>query len=210
MGDWYEERVARDKVQLLLASGSPRRREMISQLGISFAVFSPEVNEASHLGEPPPSYVERITRAKMDAARAYSDTSFCDFRAILTADTAVVLGNRILGKPASDEESLDMISSLSGQTHQVLSCYCLRDLSTGESRLRRVSTEVIFRDLLPEEVSAYVAEGEGRDKAGAYAIQGRAAGFVRAIHGSYSSVVGLPLSELVEDLRGLGILGRRS
>lgn len=178
---------------------------MVSQLGISFAVISPDVNEASLPGEAPPSYVERITRAKMDAACA-SESASADYRAILTADTAVVLADRILGKPATDEESLDMISSLSGRTHQVLSCYCLRDISRGESRVRHVSTDVIFRRLSPDEVRGYVATGEGRDKAGAYAIQGRAAGFVSRIHGSYSSVVGLPLSELVEDLRELEIL----
>ena len=183
---------------------------MIGQLGISFAVCSPDVNEAPLSGEAPSDYVERITGAKMEAASASRESASGNYRAILTADTVVVLGETILGKPATDEDSLDMVTSLSGRTHNVITCYCLRDTSSGESSIRQVSTDVIFRSLSPEEICAYVATGEGRDKAGAYAIQGRAAGFVRRVHGSYSSVVGLPLAELVEDLRDFGILGQES
>lgn len=194
-------------VQLLLASGSPRRKEMLGQLGVTFDVVSPDVNEATIFGEEPSAYVKRVTRAKMDATRSLLASTRVNYRAILTADTAVVLGDRILGKPASDAESFEMIASLSGTTHQVLSCYLLCDVSGRAERLRVVSTDVIFRSLSTQEVREYVASGEGRDKAGAYAIQGRAGAFVSSIHGSYSSVVGLPLSELVEDLREFGLLG---
>lgn len=199
--------MTRAAVQLLLASGSPRRREMIGQLGISFTVFTPNLDETTLPEEKAPNYVERITRAKMEAACASRDVSCGDYRAVLTADTAVVLGERILGKPHTDKESIDMLTALSGRTHEVLSCYCLRDVLSGENIVRRVSTEVNFRVLFPDEIRDYVAMGEGRDKAGAYAIQGLAGAFVREIHGSYTSVVGLPLSELVEDLRNLGVLG---
>lgn len=199
--------MTRAGVKFLLASSSPRRSEMIGQLGISFAVFKPNIDETVLTGEDAPNYVERITKAKMEATCASQHIASGDYGVVLTADTVVVLAGRILGKPESDQESLTIITSLSGTTHEVLSCYLLRDIRSGESRLRRVTTEVQFRSLSPDEIRDYVASGEGRDKAGGYAIQGRAAAFVRTIRGSYSSVVGLPLAELVEDLREFGVLG---
>jgi septum formation protein len=183
---------------------------MIEQLGISYVVFAPDVDESTGLEESPTHYVERIARKKMAAALAASASSQIRCKAVLTADTVVVLGTRILGKPATPDESLAMISDLSGKAHEVISCYCLRDVGSGATRLRRVSTEVIFRSISREEMNDYVTTGEGNDKAGAYAIQGRAAAFVRSIRGSYSNVVGLPLAELVEDLREFGILGAQS
>lgn len=196
--------------QLLLASGSPRRREMIAQLGLSYDAASPDVDETTTPGETPSAYVTRVTRAKMDAICVSHAPVLANYGAVLTADTVVAVGDRILGKPTSEADALEMVRSLSGKTHQVLSCYLLRNAKGDEERIRLVSTDVEFRELVEHELRDYVATGEGLDKAGAYAIQGRAAAFVRAIHGSYSSVVGLPLSELVEDLRELRILGSES
>lgn len=183
---------------------------MIAQMGLTYDVASPDVDETTRVGESPSAYVRRVTRAKMDATCASHAHVLSNCGGILTADTAVVLGDRILGKPTSDADALEMLSSLSGMTHQVLSCYLLRKTENTEERLRLVSTDVEFRVVLADELRDYVATGEGRDKAGGYAIQGKAAVFVRAIRGSYSSVVGLPLCELSEDLRQLGILGRDS
>lgn len=191
--------------KLLLASGSPRRREMLELLQIPFSVYSPEVDESVISGEDPTDYVERVSRLKMEAARKHVNAEGACFRAILTADTTVAVDGRILGKPGDDDEALQMITALCGRKHQVQSCFCLCDLTTGQLRLRRVCTEVALRQANERELCAYVATGEGRDKAGAYAIQGRASTFVRAIDGSYSSVVGLPLCELVEELSALGL-----
>ncbi len=192
--------------RLLLASGSPRRREMLELLGVPFSVLSPEVDEAVTDGEEPATYVERVAKLRMSATRNVLSRGGPAFRAVITADTIVVVDGRILGKPAGDEDALAMITALAGRTHEVQTCFCVADLLAGEMRLRRVTTEVDMRSAGAQELSAYVATGEGRDKAGAYAIQGRGAAFVRSIRGSHSSVVGLPLSELVEELMSLGLL----
>ena len=177
---------------ILLASASPRRRELLAQLGVDFEVCVPEVDETRLPDEPPVHFVQRLAQKKACAVSAQEN------QLVLAADTVVVLDEQILGKPSSAEEAEAMLASLSGKTHQVMTGVCLR--GRGFEKLFCVTTEVVFRPLAPEEIRRYVQTGEPMDKAGAYAIQGGAAGMVREIHGSYTNVVGLPLCEVYSAL----------
>ncbi len=181
---------------IILASRSPRRRELLQQIGVPIEILDLEVDESVIDGEAALDYVCRIARNK--ASSAWQSDSFqglpdYESRAILAADTCVVLENRILGKPENPEAATEMLSSLAGRSHQVITAVALAD-KKGVSLTQSI-TEVEFSDLSPEEVAAYVATGESLDKAGGYGIQGVAAQFVKSIHGSYSGVVGLPLYE---------------
>lgn len=192
---------------LLLGSGSPRRRAFLLDLGIPHVVAPPEIDEAALAGEEGREYVERITRAKLAAVLENLSGREDAFGGILVADTTVTVRDQILGKPRDEEESYQMISSLVGSTHQVLSSYALHSFQSDQTLVRVVSTDVVMRPASEVELRGYAASGEGLDKAGAYAIQGRGAALVSSINGSYSSVVGLPLCEVVLDLRALGLLG---
>jgi septum formation protein len=192
---------------LVLGSASPRRREMIALLGVPFVVRTADADESQRAGEAPGAYLERVARAKLDAVRA----SLGDAPAagILVADTIVVApGGAILGKPRDDDEARAMIERLAGATHEVSTRFLLGAPRPGDAvaHAQTVTTRVTFRAVSPAEVRAYAATGEGRDKAGAYAVQGRAAAFVERIDGSYSSVVGLPLCEVVVAMRAVGWL----
>jgi septum formation protein len=180
---------------------------MVAGLKIPFVVLPAEVDEAPREGEPPGPYLLRVVDAKLAAVRAAAPA---DSAAVLVADTVVVgSGDAILGKPRDDAEALSMLTRLSGVVHEVSTRYCLAPASASEPpwRAETVTTRVTFRALGRDEIEAYVATGEGKDKAGAYAIQGAAAGFVRRIEGSYTNVVGLPLCEVVEALRAACLLG---
>jgi len=184
-------------VDLILASASPRRAELLRAAGIPFRVQPVDVNEDPRPGEPPDSYVERVA---VDKARALvcrdSDTL------ILAADTTVVAGGSILGKPGDDADAVRMLGMLSGCDHEVLTGIALR---RGPDMLTHVErTRVRFLQINPEEIAWYVASGEPRGKAGAYAIQGLASRFVEHINGSYSNVVGLPVAEVYQLLCRLG------
>jgi len=179
--------------KLVLASGSPRRREMLAALGLAFEVQVPQIDETPRPGEPPRAFAERMAAEK--AAAAETDAT------VIAADTVVVLGDRILGKPADENHARAMLRMLSGKTHEVVTGICVR--RGGRQRVFSVSTGVVFRVLEPAEIDAYIATGCPMDKAGAYAIQGGAAHMVRAIEGSYTNVVGLPLCELHEALISL-------
>lgn len=176
---------------LILASASPRRKELLEQIGVQFQVRAMDIDESVKSGEGPEVYVERLAREKAAAAVEHFPMS-----AVLAADTTVALGDRILGKPESREEAVAMLTALSGQTHQVLTGVALA--SAGELNSRCVVTEVTFNELSLETIERYVDTGEPMDKAGAYGIQGKAAVLVKHIHGSYSNVVGLPLAETAE------------
>ncbi|MFQ6573347.1 Maf family protein [Pseudomonas sp. UM16] len=182
---------------LYLASGSPRRRELLTQIGIPFTPLSAAVDENPLPAEAAPAYVERLARAKASAGLATLDASVP--LAVLGADTAVVLDGRILGKPFDRDDALAMLAALSGREHQVLTAVAVVDQQRCLSVC--VASQVQFRHITPQEAEAYWASGEPLDKAGAYAIQGLGAVFVQRIEGSYSAVVGLPLSETAELLK---------
>lgn len=180
-------------MKLILASGSPRRQEMIAGLDIDYEIKVPNVDESVRPGESPLVYAERVSA---DKARA---VSVKQGEVVLAADTIVVFGEQILGKPTDAANARDMLKMLSGRTHEVITGFCLR--SPDITIVQTVSTEVQFAPLSESEIEQYVLTGEPMDKAGSYAIQGGAAYMVRRIDGSYSNVVGLPLCEVIESLR---------
>jgi septum formation protein len=186
---------------VLLASASPRRRELLERAGVVIVVRAVEVDESARVGEAADDYLLRIVAAKLAAARALGEAAGA--AAILVADTAVVLDGRILGKPTDDEDARGMVRALAGRRHRVATRYALA--RGADEASETVSTEVEFRTLDDGQVARYVATGEGRDKAGAYAIQGIGAMLVRRIDGSYTNVVGLPLCEVIEALERLGV-----
>ncbi|MBD3648200.1 MAG: septum formation inhibitor Maf [Pseudomonadales bacterium] len=186
-------------IDLVLASSSPRRADLLRQINLSFRVVTPEVSEAWEPGEDATDYVTRLAAHKAEAVR----DSLEDNPVIIGADTVVVLDNRILGKPVDMEDAVTMLMNLSGRRHSVI---------TGVSLVQGTSTWtgstetiVTFRDLTIEECRRYWETGEPRDKAGAYGIQGLGAIFVASIEGSYSNVVGLPLAETAHGLLQFGI-----
>ena len=183
-------------VDLLLASQSPRRQELLEQLGVCFSVLSQNVDENHQPGEPPEAFVQRLALDK--ATAVWQKLSAAQKKPVLGADTVVVIENQILGKPASRDEALNMLQTLSGRTHQVMTGVAL--VSRQQSVCVNVS-EVTFRELDPEEIEAYWETGEPVDKAGAYAIQGYAAAFIQQLVGSYSGVMGLPLFETARLLK---------
>ena len=187
--------------RIILASASPRRRELLTQIGVHYEQRVVPVDERHRPGEAPSDYVSRLALAK---ARAVRDATGAALDVpVLGADTAVVLAGVPLGKPAGRAEALDMLRRLAGREHEVLSAVALVDARREALRLSR--TRVRFRSIDEAELAAYWASGEPRDKAGAYAIQGRGALFVARIEGSYSGVVGLPLFETAELLASFGI-----
>lgn len=184
----------------MLASGSPRRAELLRAAGFEFETVVVDVDETPRTDEGPPEYVRRLAAEKSAAAQARFDGG--QNVVILGADTAVVIDNQILGKPVDDRDATDMLRRLSGRRHEVLTGISLRN---GVYELGRVeTTEVEFSRLSADDIKWYVASGEGRDKAGAYAIQGLASRFVPRIDGSYSNVVGLPVACVFDLLRELG------
>jgi len=180
-----------------LASGSPRRRELLQQIGLRFRVLGTAVDEAALKDEAPFDYVRRVAAAKADAGWQCSRDP--ENAPVLAADTAVALDGSILGKPRDRSDALDMLRRLSGRSHEVFTAVALRIAAQRHIRVSR--SEVTFRCIDPAEAGAYWETGEPSDKAGAYAIQGRAAIFIADLRGSYSGVMGLPLFETAELLR---------
>lgn len=194
-------------VSLVLASASPRRREILGALGLSFRVVASDVDETRAEGEPADAYVARLAREKAAdvAARLRAEGPAA---IVLGADTIVVVDGQILGKPSDDEHARAMIARLSGRAHEVTTAVALVSPPDALSAQASITTRVWFRALAPEEVAAYVASGDGRDKAGAYAVQGLGSGIVTRVEGSYSNVVGLPAAETLALLRSVGAVGR--
>jgi septum formation protein len=189
---------------LILASASPRRRELLERLGLVLEIAPAAVDETAHPGEKPVDYARRVAAAKCDAVA--DGLAAGRELAVLGADTTVVIEDAILGKPADDADARAMLARLAGRRHEVVTAYTLR---AGGRRLERaVTTLVAMRALQPAEIDADVASGEGRDKAGAYAVQGIAAAFVTELRGSLTNVIGLPLCEVLADLLALGALPR--
>jgi septum formation protein len=195
---------------IYLASRSPRRRELLAQIGVRYHLLlfrsrpesPPDVDEGVLPDEAPDTYVERVARAKAEAGWKLLRLRNLPLAPVLAADTTVALDGKILGKPADRKEAAEMLATLSGQRHEVLTAVALMRDDELDSALSR--SEVLFKKLSSEEIAQYVASGDCDDKAGAYAIQGRAARFVIELRGSYSGVMGLPLyetSQLLEKLR---------
>lgn len=184
---------------LILASASPRRSELLTQIGVAFEVCAPHLPEQLLPGEAPQNYVRRLALEKAQAGFELGGAK-CP---ALGSDTAVVCGDEILGKPCDQDDAVRMLLLLSGRRHQVMTGVALVDGHRAEARV--VTTEVEFRVLDEAQCRRYWASGEPRDKAGAYAIQGLGAVFVTAINGSYSSVVGLPLAETAQLLTQFGV-----
>jgi septum formation protein len=181
---------------LVLASASPRRLELLRQIGIEPAKIDPaDTDETPHRDEPPRGYAERMARAKLAVVAPRHPQAL-----VLAADSVVAVGRRILPKAETKDEALNCLKLLSGRRHKVLGGLALA-LPGGKVRTRLVETVVRFKRLEAKEIEAYLASGEWQGKAGGYAIQGRAAEFVAFISGSYSNVVGLPLFETAALLR---------
>ncbi|CAD84267.1 MULTISPECIES: Maf family protein [Nitrosomonas] len=196
---------------IYLASRSARRRDLLKQIGIRHNILlmrealsrPADVDETPLPEESPADYVYRITHTKSEAGWLRLKQRGLPLLPVLAADTTVVLDGRILGKPQDIGHAEEMLHALSGQEHQVYTAVGLT--FQGQTRLRLSTTTVRFRDISPREIQAYIASGEPHDKAGAYAIQGKAAAFIINIDGSYSGVVGLPLFETSQLLEETGI-----
>src|SRR5690606_2354031 len=197
--------------KIYLASKSPRRRELLRQIGVEFELLllrddparGPEVSEAVIAGETPENYVARVTLEKANAAKRAMRMRRLPTRLILTADTTVTIDGRILGKPADQVEAREMIRTLSGRTHQVLTSVVL--IQDEEIRQITQQSDVTFAALTEDEIAAYCSLKEPYDKAGGYGIQGMAAMFIQQISGSYSGIMGLPIHETSQLLRQAGI-----
>ncbi len=192
---------------LVLASASPRRAELLSQIGIPFRVHPAHINEDPLPGEDPAAYVARLAREKAEAVfhtLSQFPTDSAPPLVVLGADTTVTLDNHILGKPVDSTDAARILQLLSGRTHYVLTAIALA--TTGQTIVHTESTAVTFTPLTTQQIAAYIATGEPMDKAGAYAIQGRAAQWIPRIEGCYFNVVGLPLAALVPLLRQLSTL----
>jgi len=185
---------------LLLASASPRRRELLERVGLAIEVHPADVDEREQPNETPGDYVRRIAHAKAIAIARRSDLW------VLAADTTVTLDGAILGKPETPEEAAKMMRWLSGRTHQVMTAYVLIGERDERTVVREglVSTDVTMLELDGAMLADYIASGEWRGKAGAYAIQGIAAALVREVNGSVTNVIGLPLAEVIAALRDVG------
>lgn len=197
------------QAKLLLASASPRRRELLSQIGLECEVQAADIDETPLSGELPAAYVERLAREKTQAVgkwRKQQGLQDCTWW-LIGSDTSVICDQHILGKPEDEADFKSMMQRLSGREHQVQTAFAILKLNVdGSERLHSevVSTNVRFRDLSGLDIKRYWRSGEPQDKAGGYGIQGLGARFVTSISGSYSSVVGLPLSELAMRLEQMG------
>lgn len=188
-----------NKFPLILASASPRRKELLGLAGIPLEVIPSQTDEAFLPGESPEEHVRRVARAKaMDVGRQHPG------RWVLGADTVVAIDGKILGKPGGPPEAEEMLRELSQREHRVLTGFCILRGPAREVHERTIISRVKFKPLSDEEIRSYISTGEPFDKAGGYAIQGKAAFMVEEVHGSYTNVVGLPLCEVVEALRELG------
>ena len=181
---------------IILASKSPRRQELLSLMGIKFSACAADIDEKIDEHLPIEQEISRISRQK---AEAIGD----DENIIISADTVVVLGNTVMGKPKREEHAREMLSSLSGKTHRVITAVTVR--KGDKIRTKAITTEIVFRKLSDREIDSYVESGSPMDKAGAYGIQEKAATFVEEIRGDYFSVVGLPVCTLATMLLEFGV-----
>lgn len=188
--------------KLILASKSPRRRYLLSQAGLVFAVVPSHVDESGVAVSSPALYAKALAEAKaMEVGEKYPESH------VIGADTIVLIDGLILGKPVSREHAGEMLTRLSGQTHQVITGYCIYHHASRKCISDSVKTDVVFKKLSEKEITWYIHTSEPFDKAGAYAIQGLGTFLVQSIHGSYTNVVGLPVCEVIEHLIREGLVG---
>lgn len=194
-------------MKLILASQSPRRKELLSHLGLPFSVLSPKVDETRKPNESGARMVKRLSRLKARAVAAEIKEGAC---LVLAADTTVVTtSGKILEKPKDKAHAYKMLYALQGSTHVVLTAYCLMKVQSQHALLlksRTVKTRVRFKKMSRKDILNYLKTDESMDKAGAYAAQGKGSVFVQSICGSYTNVVGLPMAELIDDLKELKII----
>lgn len=188
---------------LYLASQSPRRRELLGQLGATFSILDVDVTEVPYPEETPLDYVRRVARDKAQAGWETLAREAQGDALVIASDTEVVLEDRIFGKPKDADDAVEMLHALSGRTHEVISSVCV--VSAKQEHGDACVSRVRFAELSEAEIAAYVATGEPFGKAGAYAIQGRGATLIEHLEGSYSGVMGLPLFETARLLRKFGI-----
>lgn len=187
---------------IILASASPRRCQLLKQIGLDFEVIPSRVDESVLADETPEEHVARLS---LDKAREVCNRTGVSGRWFLGSDTIVLYKDKILGKPVNRAHAAEILGQLSGREHRVLSGFALLDKQTGRQLVETVSTRVRFRQLTEDEITRYIATGEADDKAGAYAIQGLGVCFVAGIEGSYTNVVGLPLCRLTLALKEFGV-----
>lgn len=195
-----------DTPRLVLASGSPRRRLLLSMAGYAFDISPPNITESQKPGEPAEEFVMRMAAEKAEAVVAGQ----AEGTVVLALDTTVVLDGTVLGKPGDKADATSMLLSLSGRTHTVLTAYCLAISGTDISESGIDAARVRLRPVSPGEAEAYAATGEPLDKAGAYALQGRGGEFVTGVEGLRSTVIGLPLEQVVDLLTRHGIMPTRT
>jgi septum formation protein len=194
--------------QLVLASASPRRRDILAAAGLRFQVEPSDLDESGLPGEAPAAHAARLARAKaLAVARRRARDPAC---VVIAADTLVVIDARVLGKPADAREAESHLASLCGRTHRVITAVAVMRADAVCPREALVESEVALRPASADEIRAYVATGEPLDKAGAYALQGEGRRFVERVIGSESNVIGLPLEETLELLRAEGVVARRA
>lgn len=186
--------------KIILASGSPRRKQILEQVGLNFIVEVSDYEEKSIPGVSPSEFVETLSLEKANVvAKNHNDAI------IIGADTIVVLDNQILGKPKTKQDAREMLKKLSGNTHSVFTGFTIIDTVNKRTITNHVETKIRFKNLSEEEIRAYIETGEPMDKAGAYGVQDKGALFVEHIEGDYSSVMGLPIVKIFEILKELGI-----
>lgn len=185
--------------QIILASSSPRRSELLQQMRVPFIVLPVDIDESALEGESPTTYVERLALEKARAGWELSEKT----RPVLGSDTIVVIHGDILGKPRDRKHAIEMLKRLSGNTHQVLTAVAL--VEGNRSAIRLSESRVSFSPITEQEMLSYWESGEPADKAGAYAIQGLAAAFIQRIEGSFSGVMGLPIHETMDLLKSFGV-----
>ena len=191
---------------IVLASASPRRRELCERVGFVPEVIVSQIPEERAAGESPADYTRRLARAKARDVAGQIGRDDSRPRFILAADTIVVHRKRVLEKPADAEEAVEMLSAMSGEWHTVITAYCWHDRTESNSEVEHLETDVKLRDLPDRLIERYVATGEPMDKAGGYGIQDLGSMLVRELNGSYFNVVGLPICEVVETIEQLGVL----
>lgn len=191
----------KDGDSIILASESTRRVDILRTLGISFSIIPPDIDERRRKDEPPREYVLRISYEKASKVGSHFPDKW-----VIGADTAVVYKNKVLGKPKGEKEAFDMLKTLGGKWHKVITGYCVLNLSKDIVYRDAVETRVFVRDLSDEEIIRYIKTSEPLGKAGSYAVQGKGGYMVKEIKGSYTNVVGLPVCEVAEVLLSLGVL----
>ena len=204
--------IAKSHKFIYLASQSPRRSQLLEQIGVAHQILVADATEAEAAealeialkNEAPLTYVKRVTALKLDAAGARMQHRGLPHAPVLCADTTVAMGRIIYGKPETEKDAVRMLTELSGQTHRVLTAVAVAYGANGKKRLQLVSeSKVTFANISKSQIAEYVASGEPMGKAGSYAVQGRAAMFIRHIGGSYSGIMGLPLYETAQLLKRL-------